>query len=69
MFSLTFGAGGKDPETGEVVDGWGYYEVSASLLLPICLYEVLIVHCVFRLSQEAVGPAMAGTVLPVSIVI
>ncbi|KAK8866073.1 hypothetical protein IAR55_001224 [Kwoniella newhampshirensis] len=27
--NLTFGAGGKDPETGEVVDGWGYYETIA----------------------------------------
>lgn len=27
--SLTFGAGGKDPETGEVVEGWGYYETIA----------------------------------------
>ncbi|WVN85371.1 uncharacterized protein L203_100516 [Cryptococcus depauperatus CBS 7841] len=27
--NLTFGAGGKDPVTGEVVDGWGYYETIA----------------------------------------
>ena len=27
--SLTFGAGGKDPETGEVRKGWGYYETIA----------------------------------------
>ncbi|RSH90374.1 hypothetical protein EHS25_000979 [Saitozyma podzolica] len=27
--NLTFGAGGKDPETGEVVEGWGYYETIA----------------------------------------
>lgn len=25
--SLSFGAGGKDPVTGEVRKGWGYYEV------------------------------------------
>lgn len=24
--NLTFGVGGKDEETGEVVEGWGYYE-------------------------------------------
>lgn len=29
IFSLTFGAGGKDFETGEVIDGWGYYETIA----------------------------------------
>ncbi|OCF33903.1 cytoplasmic protein [Kwoniella heveanensis CBS 569] len=27
--NLTFGAGGKDSETGEVIDGWGYYETIA----------------------------------------
>ncbi|WVQ70846.1 hypothetical protein IAR50_000371 [Cryptococcus sp. DSM 104548] len=27
--NLTFGAGGKDPETGEVIAGWGYYETIA----------------------------------------
>ncbi|OWZ31228.1 hypothetical protein LQV05_002901 [Cryptococcus neoformans] len=27
--NLTFGAGGKDFETGEVIDGWGYYETIA----------------------------------------
>lgn len=26
--SLSFGAGGKDNETGQVAKGWGYYEVS-----------------------------------------
>lgn len=29
LSSLTFGAGGKDFETGEMIDGWGYYETIA----------------------------------------
>lgn len=56
MGSLTFGAGGKDPETGEVTKGWGYYEVRSSLQKA---------SLTVRLSLVVRAPVMDGMERPV----
>jgi 5-oxoprolinase (ATP-hydrolysing) len=52
--SLSFGSGGKDPVTGEVKKGWGYYEVwlwFCGLDVGLCLID----YCWWKWRRTDVG--------------